>query len=143
MLAGAGFGDQSGLAHALGQQCLADGVVDLVRAGMVQIFALKVDARAAQLPAPAFGVIERAGAADVMGQIGVQFRQEFGVVAAVPPGFVQFVQGFHQRFGHEPAAVTVEMTVGVGKLAEIDRVTQCGFHNRSHLEKMRASIWRP
>jgi hypothetical protein len=41
MLAGAGFGDDAGLAHALGEQDLADAVVDLVRAGVVQLFALE------------------------------------------------------------------------------------------------------
>jgi hypothetical protein len=47
MLAGAGLGDDAGLAHALGQQGLADGVVDLVRAGVVQVLALEQDLRAA------------------------------------------------------------------------------------------------
>ncbi len=36
MLAGAGLGDDAGLAHALDEQCLAERVVDLVRAGVVE-----------------------------------------------------------------------------------------------------------
>ncbi len=43
VLAGAGFGNHAGLAHALGEHRLADGVVDLVGAGMVQVFALQED----------------------------------------------------------------------------------------------------
>ena len=35
VLAGAGFGDDAGLAHPLGKQRLAQHVVDLVRAGVV------------------------------------------------------------------------------------------------------------
>ncbi len=49
MLAGAGLGDDAGLAHALGKQDLADAVVDLVRAGVVQLFALEIDLRAAEM----------------------------------------------------------------------------------------------
>ena len=47
MLAGAGLGDDARLAHAPGEQRLADGVVDLVRAGVVQVLALEQDPRAA------------------------------------------------------------------------------------------------
>jgi hypothetical protein len=48
VLARAGLGDDAGLAHALGQQDLAEAVVDLVRAGVVQVLALEVDFRPAQ-----------------------------------------------------------------------------------------------
>ena len=44
VLAGAGFGDDPTLAHPRGEQRLTEGVVDLVRAGMRQIFALQEDA---------------------------------------------------------------------------------------------------
>ena len=40
VLAGPGLGDNPGLAHALGQQPLPQGVIYLVRAGMGQVFAL-------------------------------------------------------------------------------------------------------
>ena len=48
VLAGAGLGDDAPLAHAPRQQRLAQAVVDLVRAGVQQVLALEVDARAAQ-----------------------------------------------------------------------------------------------
>ena len=47
VLAGAGLGDDARLAHAPGDQRLAHRVVDLVRAGVVQVFALEQDLRAA------------------------------------------------------------------------------------------------
>jgi hypothetical protein len=47
MLARAGFGDDAGLAHADGQQDLADAIVDLVRARVVQFLALEPYLRAA------------------------------------------------------------------------------------------------
>jgi hypothetical protein len=49
VLTGAGFGDDPRLAHAAGEQDLAQHVVDLVRAGVVQLVALHVDLRPAQL----------------------------------------------------------------------------------------------
>ena len=48
MLAGAGLGDDARLAHAAGEQDLAEHVVDLVRAGVVQLLALEIDFRAAR-----------------------------------------------------------------------------------------------
>jgi len=41
MLARAGFGDDARLAHLCGEKALADGVVDFVRAGVEQVFALR------------------------------------------------------------------------------------------------------
>ncbi len=41
MLSRAGLGDYPRFAHAPRQQRLSDGIVDLMRAGMVQVFALQ------------------------------------------------------------------------------------------------------
>jgi hypothetical protein len=41
VLAGAGLGDEARLAHPLGEQRLAEDVVDLVRAGVVEVLALE------------------------------------------------------------------------------------------------------
>ena len=49
MLTRAGFGDDFLLAHPLGEQDLADAIVDLVRAGVVEILALQIDFRAAEI----------------------------------------------------------------------------------------------
>ena len=43
VLAGAGLGDQASLAHPPGQQRLPDSVVDLVRAGVVEVLPLQVE----------------------------------------------------------------------------------------------------
>ncbi|EXU83276.1 hypothetical protein AX23_07080 [Brucella melitensis 548] len=53
MLTGARFCDDARLAHALGKQDLAKAIVDLVAAGMVQVFALEVDFSATQMFAQA------------------------------------------------------------------------------------------
>ena len=49
MLPGAGFRDDAMLAHALDQQRLPKTVVDLVRAGVQQVFALEINLRPAKL----------------------------------------------------------------------------------------------
>ena len=59
MLAGAGLGDDAGLAHAPGEQDLAEAIVDLVRAGVIEVFALEIDLRAAEMLRQALGEIER------------------------------------------------------------------------------------
>ena len=79
VLAGAGFGNDARLAHALGQHGLANGVVDLVRAGVVQVFALQKNLRAAHFPAGAGGMVHRAGTADKMRQFVVEFGHERGI----------------------------------------------------------------
>src|SRR5437899_12055401 len=49
VLAGARLGDDGGRSHAPGEQALADGVVDLVSAGVEQVFALEEHATACPL----------------------------------------------------------------------------------------------
>ena len=68
VLAGAGLGDDALLAHAPGEQDLAEDVVHLVRAGVVQLVALQVDLGAAEMLGQALGEIERARAADIVGR---------------------------------------------------------------------------
>ena len=79
VLAGAGLGDDAGLAHAPGQQDLAHAVVDLVGAGVVQLVALEVDFGAAEVLGQPLGEIERAGAADVVLGVIVDLGLERGV----------------------------------------------------------------
>ena len=66
VLPGPGLGNDAPLAHALREQGLAHGVIDLVRAGVIQVFALEVDLRAAQFFAPVLSMVERRGAAHIL-----------------------------------------------------------------------------
>ena len=59
VLARAGLGDDASLAHAPRDERLADRVVDLVRAGVIEIFALEQDLRAADFLREPLGVIDR------------------------------------------------------------------------------------
>ncbi len=108
MLAGAGFGDDALLAHAAGEQGLAERVVDLVGAGVEQVFALEVDLRAAEVFGEALGEVERCGAAAVVLEQGVEFGVEAGVRLGCVVGLLQLFERGHQGFGHVAAAVDAE-----------------------------------
>ena len=58
MLARTGFGDDPGLAHFHGQEDLAHAIVDLVRAGVVELVAFEVNFRAAEMLCEPFGVVQ-------------------------------------------------------------------------------------
>jgi hypothetical protein len=73
---GSGLRDDAGLAEPVGEQRLSDAVVDLVRAGVVEVLALQVDLRAAQFVGPPLRVINRARAPDEVLQLAVEFRDE-------------------------------------------------------------------
>ena len=109
VLPGAGLGDDAALAHAFGQQRLAERVVDLVRAGVGQVLALQVNLRAAQLLGQTAGIGQRGGPAHVgmqqVSQLSLKYR--VGLHAAV--GCFQLGQRGHERFGHKLPAVRAEL----------------------------------
>src|ERR1700687_2579669 len=104
LLAGAGLRDDSRLPHALRDQRLADGVIDLVRAGVIQILALeKQPERAAQLrELRRFG--QRRRATDIVGENVVELAAECAIAADLFVRALEFVEGGHQRLGDELAA---------------------------------------
>ena len=114
MLPRASFGDDALLAHPAGEQRLSQAIIDLVRAGVEQIFALEINLRAAQHFAEAFGVVERRGASGVVvqqiGKLGLKRRIGRGLMV----GGFKFFERRHQHFGNEAAAVGPEMSGGVG-----------------------------
>ena len=72
----AGFRDDALLAHAHGEQALAEAVVDFVRAGVQQIFALEIDARAAEMLGQPRSKLQRRGPPGEIVQQRVQFAPE-------------------------------------------------------------------
>jgi hypothetical protein len=87
-----------------------------VGAGVVQVFALEEDLRAAGLFRPALGVVDGRRAADEVGQLVAELFEEFGIVAVARVGFVQLGQRVGQRLGDEAAAVGAEVALGIGEL---------------------------
>lgn len=111
VLTGAGLGDDAGLAHALGEQDLADAIVDLVRAGVVQLLALEIDLGAAEFGRQALGEIERARPTDVMGAELLELRLEARIVLGLVPFVLEIEDQRHQGLGDETAAENAEAAV--------------------------------
>ena len=119
VLAGAGFGDHALLAHPQREQRLAERVVDFVRAGVIEVFALEPDLRAAALLAEPLGMIERRRPADVV----LQQRRQLGLKCGILAGFVvldgQFIERANERFGHVASAKCAEAAGGIGNLCAL------------------------
>ena len=109
MLAGAGFRDHTGFAHVSGQQALPHGVVDLVRAGVIQIFPLEQNLCPTAVRGQAAGVINWRGTPDVLGQVIIQPGHELLIAAPACIGLTQLFQCVHQRFRDVTTAVRPEM----------------------------------
>ncbi len=116
VLAGARLRNDARLAHAAGQQRLADGVVHLVCAGMVEVLALEVDLRAAEFARQARGVVDGARPADEVRQLMSELTLELGVDLVPRVGRLELAQRVHERLGHEGAAVGAEVPAGIGLL---------------------------
>ena len=94
MLASAGLRDDARLAHAQGEQYLPEAVVDLMRAGVVEVFTLQINLCAAKVLGQPLREIERIGTADIVLEQPVQFGMELGIVL----GFVvSLLQIEHER----------------------------------------------
>jgi len=111
MLAGTVFRDDPGLAHALGEQDLADAIVDLVRTGMVQFFALEIDLRPAEMLGQALGEIKRAWTADIVSAEIRQLLLKDRIGLRLLPFALQIQDQRHQRFGDEASAENAETAV--------------------------------
>src|SRR6185369_6118842 len=110
----AGLGDDAALAHAAGEQDLADRVVDLVRAGMVELVALEVELGAAEMPRQPLGEIKRARPPDIMLEIVVALGREGGVALRRAIGALDLEDQRHQRLGDEAPAIDAKMPALVG-----------------------------
>ena len=118
MHAGPGLRDDPRLAHAPRQQDLAEHVVDLVGAGVVELLALEIDFGAAAMRRHAFGEVERRRPADIVRQIIVHLGLERRVGPRGRVGLLEIENDRHQGLGHEPSAEQAEMAALVGAGAE-------------------------
>ena len=108
MLARARLRDDALLAHAAGQQPLAQRIVDLVRAGVQQVFALQIDLRAAQGFAQTLGIVKRRGPTAVVVQQAIELRMKSRVRIGCRVGVFQLQQRRHQGLGDVASAVRAE-----------------------------------
>ena len=111
MLPGAGLGDDPLLAHPPRQHHLAEHVVDLVRAGVVELVALEVDLGPAEVVGQPLGEVERRRPADIVLEPALQLGVEGGVALGCLVGLLQLQDQRHQGLGDEPAAMDAEPAV--------------------------------
>ena len=110
MLARAGLRNDPRFSHAAGEQDLSEAVVDLVRAGMIEVFALQINFRRPQMLREPLGEIERTRPADIVAQQPIEFRPELRIALRRLVGDVELQNERHQRFGDEAPAIGAEVT---------------------------------
>ena len=118
MLSCARLGNHPGFAHAFGEQRLANGVIDLVCAGVVQVFPLEINLRATKLPGESFREIERRGSTNVISQIPIQFAQEISIGAHPVIQIGEFIEGCGQCLSDKTTTVDAEVTI-LGRLVVV------------------------
>ena len=121
VLAGAGLGDDAALVHPPRQQDLAQHVVDLVRAGVVELVALQIELGAAEMPGQPLGEIERARPPDIMFEVIVELGLKAGVGARRGIGRLDRQHQRHQGLGDIAPAIDAEMAALVGTAAKTVR----------------------
>ncbi len=107
VLAGAGLGDQLGLAHIFCQKALAERVVDFVGAAVKQVFAFEIHVETDVL-AESLRVIKRAGPAGVVFRKLRKLRHKFRVFIKAIKSLFQFFQHRNQNLGDIEAAIISE-----------------------------------
>ncbi len=127
MLARARFSDDARLAHAPGEKDLAERVVDLVAAGMIQFVALEVDARPAESRSQPLGEPQGTRTAHVVTEQPVQLRLEGGVRFRRLIGLLDIQDERHKGLGDEAAAEPAEAAACVGTGAQGIRPRESGL----------------
>ena len=103
VLAGARLRDDPPLAEARREEDLPERVVDLVRARVVQVFALEDDSAAGR--GEALGLVERRRAADVALAEPFELLAKRGVGERLVPAVLELVERRDQRLGDVAPAV--------------------------------------
>ena len=121
----AGLGDDALRAEALGEQRLADGVVDFVRAGMRKVFALEPDV-GAPAGAQRGGVRQGGGAAHPGLELMVELRLEIFARQVTVDARLQPIERRHQGFGHVAPAECTESALRIGACTGNGRALAAG-----------------
>ena len=106
MLPRAGFSNDALFVHAPREQHLAQRVVDLVCAGVKQVFAFQINFGPAAIFSQSRGVEKRRRAAGVVAQQVFEFRLKRLIVFARQVRHSQVFERRHQGFRHKSSAVS-------------------------------------
>src|SRR6185437_9028548 len=117
VLAGTGLGDDPLLAHALRQQGLPEGIVELVRTGVVEILALEVYG-AAEALGETYGSVERSRASREVAQQTIELGPVGGILTRLCPSQVELGERGHQGLGDVLAAVASETVLDCAHVGE-------------------------
>ncbi len=115
VLSGTGLGDDPPLSHSPAKNRLADGVVNLVRAGMQQILAFQINPGPPKPLTKALCKIQRGRTSAIVGQQGRKLLSEFRIEAGLLVFALQFIESADQGFRNKSSAVWTEMAMRVGK----------------------------
>lgn len=85
-------------------------------AGVVQIFPLEVDLRAAGVFGESFGEVKRIRPADVGFEQEVEFEMKLGIFPGFFVGGVELIESVHQGFRHKAPAENAEAALRIGNL---------------------------
>src|ERR687892_433492 len=111
VLARSGLRDYAFLAHPIGEQYLAQGIVDLVRPCVREVLALEPDIGPAPLAGQALGEHERGRPADEIPRQAVPLFAELGIVPVTFIGLFELFEGVDQGLGHVAAPERAEVTL--------------------------------
>ena len=114
------------VAHALGQQRLAEDVVDLVRAGVVEILALEEDARAAAVLGEALDLGDRARTARVCAVQFGEFVAKLIVHHRLLALLVELFERGDEGLGDVASAVVAEAPEAVRRETVVARFAERG-----------------
>src|SRR5262249_38287879 len=113
------FRDDAFLAHALREQDLAEGVVDLVRAGVEQVLALEVNFRPAEFAREPLRKVERRRPPGILLEKPREMLLKIRILARGEVFGSQVVERGHQRLGNEHAAIRAKVAMDVRERGEV------------------------
>jgi hypothetical protein len=99
----------------LARSAWTDAVVDLVRAGVIQVLALQPDLRAARFLGQALRVIHGRRPADVVLELVLELGDERGIVPVACVLVPEVIERAYQRLGHEDSAIRPKWPAASGR----------------------------
>src|SRR5918995_3283994 len=140
VLARAGLGDDAFLAHPVGEQYLAQGVVDLVRPCVREVLTLEPDVRPAPPLGQALGEHEGGRTADEIPRQAVPLLAELRVVPVGLVGLFELFESVDQSLGHvaapERAEVTLLSLLPQGRTSAPAHHSSCLAHPPGHSTRL-------